>query len=65
MAANQVRREEMGSPDRISAKMTCMTKPVRRVTTQDHKIRRGANKEENRMLLLSEQTKKSPNGFAA
>jgi hypothetical protein len=25
---------------------------------QDHKIRRGANKEENRMMLLSEQRKK-------
>lgn len=57
--------EETGSPDRISAQMTCMTKQIRRVTMQDHKIRRGANKEENRMMLLSEQRKKSPNGFAA
>jgi hypothetical protein len=45
--------------------MTCMTKSARRVAMQDHKIRRGANKEENRMMLLSEQRKKSPNGFAA
>jgi hypothetical protein len=31
---------------------------------QNHKIRRGANKEENR-IMLSEQRKKSPDGFAA
>jgi len=31
---------------------------------QDHKIRRGANKEENR-IMLGEQRKKSPNGFGA
>jgi hypothetical protein len=31
---------------------------------QDHKIRRGANKEENR-IMLNELRKKSLNGFVA
>jgi hypothetical protein len=33
-------------------------------TMQDHKIRRGANKEENR-IMLNELRKKSLNGFVA
>jgi hypothetical protein len=44
----------MGSPDRISSNMTCMTKAAARVMKLDHKIRRGPNKEE-RILLMREK----------
>jgi len=47
----------MGSPDRISSNMTCMTKAAARVMKLDHKIRRGPNKEER--ILLNEREKNS------